>query len=364
VLCRSRQGEGLTQAEISRLFSAFSQADSSITRKHGGTGLGLAICKRMVELMHGEIAVRSRVGHGSTFEFTARFGQAKPKLDFPSKALSGLRALVLDPNANRRNILCSALGTLSILTSQHADANHGFRHALGASSAYDLVFVDGSVPGLRALLEAMLPAAGASNSHSGEPLILLLEDTAGEDLGADLLQSVVSAVLPRPVTLSRLHDTVLHLVDRTDPRRPASVASSAEVVEQTCGLRGARVLLAEDNLINQRIARELLESVGVTVDVVDNGALAVERLLGDQTPSGQWDLVLMDLQMPVMDGHAATAAIRKVPRFANLPILAMTAHVLAEERERCYRSGSGGPSKSLPARPRRCRSKGWTPEVA
>ena len=329
-------GEGITPDVAQRLFSAFSQADSTTTRKHGGTGLGLAICKRMVELMQGEIWVDSVPGQGASFSFTAEFGKSLSAIS--AFCLNGLRALVIDHNATRRNILCSALGTLSVVATQLGTSDAGLAEV--TQSPYDLVFVDGQLPGGLELIRSQRKPPGGSGER---PLIILMDDHGHEEMSEEVFEAGVNAVLTHPITLSQLHDLIMSVLGKTERRRPRYEPFNRKGLSAAmAALRGCRLLLVEDNAINQQIARELLEHAGMEVEVVGNGRIAVERVLGcPMAPSGElpWDLVLMDLQMPEMDGYTATATIRRESRFRDLPILAMTAHVLAEERDKCYLAG-------------------------
>ena len=323
-------GVGLTPEETSRLFGAFSQANVATARKHGGTGLGLAICKQMVELMQGEIAVESIPGKGSTFSFTAVFGRSYVTRKFPSPSLKGLTAVVIDHNETRRNILCSALGTLSVVSKPLSSLETGLAEIASSKSRYDLVLIDAQV------------LSGRARKWASRPFSILVDDRSHEDLDARAAEMGVCAVLLKPITLSDLHDVILNVLGGTElRRRNYEPVDRKGLDEAMAAVRGARVLLAEDNAINQQIARELLQSAGMTVDIVDNGKQAVERVLGtDLSVAGcPWDAILMDLQMPVMDGYAACSAIRRDERFRDLPILAMTAHVLSEERDKCHLAG-------------------------
>ena len=313
-------GVGLSAPQIDGLFVCFAQADSSTTRKFGGTGLGLAICQRLIHLMQGEIHVQSLPGKGSTFAFTARFEavEAPERVTLPD--LSDLRALVIQDGPTSL-----ALRRLSVRVSERSTAEGALKEP-----PYDLAFVSRVD-----CLESACHLVGAD--QPGERVVLLAPH--GDEAAAERASAAgFNSILFTPFTQSRLLDTVLSLLGRPQFQRArleSVPAISSEVIEK---IRGARVLLVEDNAINQEIAQELLESAGLRVDVASDGRQAVERILGCGS-SCPWQAVLMDLQMPEMDGYTATAAIRQDDRFRRLPILAMTAHVLPEERQRCCAAG-------------------------
>ncbi|MBT9584040.1 response regulator [bacterium] len=295
-------GIGLSPEQIEGLFVAFSQADSSTARKYGGTGLGLAICDRLVGLMGGEIQVESRPDQGSTFTFVVSFGCSLPQPQPTVSGLAGKRALVIDSHPATRDALAGLLRSLGLEVSHDPQ-----------ELEFDFVCLEHS-------LAATFPLA----ERPGQ-LILLAEQGQGQ-LPEDL------PVLFKPILRSHLTESLLALLHRSH-----SPGASPSVTAPSSQLVGRRVLLVEDNPINQQVAQELLESVGVEVDVAGDGQQALDSLFAN--PVQHWQLVLMDLQMPRMDGYAATRAIRADSRFSQLPIVAMTAHVLSEERARCLAAG-------------------------
>jgi len=325
-------GIGMTPEQAGRLFQAFTQADGSTTRKYGGTGLGLAISRRLVELMGGDIGVESAPGEGSRFTFTVRLGLGDPAAGrgrlLPAE-LNGMRVLVADDNAAAREILAEQLRELGFEVAAVASG----REALDAVAAagrrrFGVVFLDWKMPGLDGLATArqLLEARDA-------PRLVMVTAYGRGEVRDDAGLAGIEAFLVKPVSQSALVDA---LVGIFAPQ--AGEAARAAAAEGTgARLGGVQLLLAEDNEINQQIAVELLESAGARVTVANNGAEAVKLLAAPGARS--YDAVLMDLQMPEVDGIEATRRIRADARFAKLPIIAMTAHALVEERERCLSAG-------------------------
>jgi CheY-like chemotaxis protein/HPt (histidine-containing phosphotransfer) domain-containing protein len=323
-------GIGLTPEQQQRLFQAFSQADGSITRKYGGTGLGLTICKRLVELMGGAIWVESVPGAGSTFHFTVWLGRGNELLAraLPAQA-KGLRVLVVDDNSEARRVLAGHCATMPLSVDEATcgqDAIDTVRAADRAGKPYALVLMDWSMPDMNGIDTAR--AIKVDESLRKKPQIVLVtgygQDAARDDLDGGALDSY----LIKPVSASALVDTLLTLYG-------SQAALGGAGSSRQYDLEGVRILLVEDNAINQQIATELLKGAGAAVDIADNGRIAIMKLAA----GNRYDIVLMDLQMPEMDGYAATEAIRADSSFDALPIVAMTAHAMAEERERCLASG-------------------------
>jgi PAS domain S-box-containing protein len=323
-------GIGMTPEQQQRLFQAFSQADGSITRKYGGTGLGLTICKRLVELMGGAIWVESASGAGSTFHFTVWLGHGNESLvrALPVQA-AGLRVLVVDDNPEARRVLAGHCATLPLSVEEATcgqEAVDAVRSADVSGKPYGLVLMDWSMPDMNGIDTARAIKTDASLRK--KPQIVLVtgygQDAARNDLDGGALDSF----LVKPVSASALVDTLLTLYG-------PQAAQAGGGASRQYDLEGVRVLLVEDNAINQQIATELLKGAGAVVEVADNGRIAVIKLAS----GNRYDVVLMDLQMPEMDGYAATEAIRADVSFNALPIVAMTAHAMAEERARCLASG-------------------------
>jgi two-component system, sensor histidine kinase and response regulator len=327
-------GIGMTKEQASRLFQAFSQADTSTSRKYGGTGLGLAISKRLVELMGGSIWVVSEPDGGSTFSFTGWFGvsEATARKVVPMR-LRSLKVLVVDDNAAAREVLeehLRAIGAEIELVASGTEALVAVSRA-DADRPFDVLLLDWRMPGLDGVETAR--RIRADSSLKSMPAIVIITAFGREEVRGQAELAGVNGFLIKPVNQSTLINALAEIF------APEHMMAAREAVKATkYDLNGLRALLAEDNAINQQIAVELLEGVGVSVDVTNNGREAVDKLLataGDLP----YDVVLMDLQMPEMDGYQATARIRAEPRLADLPIVAMTAHAMAEERDRCLAAG-------------------------
>jgi two-component system sensor histidine kinase/response regulator len=327
-------GIGMTKEQASRLFQAFSQADTSTSRKYGGTGLGLAISKRLVELMGGSIWVVSEPGSGSTFSFTGWFGlsEATARKVVPTR-LGSLKVLVVDDNAAAREVLqehLRAIGAEIELVASGTEAIAAVRRA-DADRPFDVLLLDWRMPELDGVETAR--RIRVDGSLKSMPAIVIVTAFGRDEVRGEAELAGINGFLIKPVNQSTLINVLAEIF------APEHMMAAREAVKATAyDLNGLRVLLAEDNAINQQIAVELLEGVGVSVDVADNGREAVEKLLASAGDL-PYDAVLMDLQMPEMDGYQATARIRAEPRLANLPIIAMTAHAMAEERDRCLAAG-------------------------
>ena len=328
-------GIGMSREQSAKLFQPFTQADMSTTRKHGGTGLGLTICRRLVELMGGRIWLESEPGVGTTIYFTIWLGVAAAKgagKIVPSK-LGRLRVLVVDDNAAAREILQEPLSTVA----NRVDTVASGKEAITAiqqhdtTDPYDIVFMDWRMPGMDGLQASRHIKSDETLRH--RPAIVLVTAFGREEVREEAERLELDGFLLKPVTKSMIVDTLVNVFTHTGEE-----ITKATGGEEATRLLGARILLAEDNEINQQIATELLEGAGATVRIANNGREAFEILSSDAQPRA-FDVVLMDLQMPEMDGYQATAKIRADARFATLPIIAMTAHATIEERHRCLDAG-------------------------
>ncbi len=326
-------GIGLTQEQIARLFQSFSQADTSTTRRFGGTGLGLAISKRLAELMRGEVGVESTPGEGSTFWFTARLRKSRKRhrVLLPDPDLRGRRVLVVDDNESARTVLTDMLAAMSFSVEAAAsgqEALSALEAAQGKNQPFEVVLLDWQMPGMDGLETAERIRA---RYNAPPPHLVMVTAFGREEVlrGAD--DGGFEAVLLKPVTPSLLFDTLMRALGGfREERRQAPDGQAGQPSHPGQG----RLLVVEDNEVNQQVARELLTQAGYTVDVAENGEVALEMV--QRTP---YDLVFMDMQMPVMDGLAATIAIRKLPGFATLPIVAMTANAMRQDREKCLAAG-------------------------
>ncbi len=330
-------GIGLTAEQQARLFTSFSQADASTTRKYGGTGLGLAISKKLVEMMHGAIGVESTPGVGSTFFFTAAFGigqeGAGPRNVAPAD-LHGLRVLVVDDNPSSREILEEMLKSFSFEVTLAACGEEGLDEIAKSIGCrpYGLVVMDWKMPGIDGI------EAARRIKHDPrlekKPAIILVTAYGREEILMQAEAAGLDGFLVKPVSPSVMFDTIMQAMAKDVPRAARPVDKKEKEAELLKTLAGARVLLVEDNEINQQVAMEILSGAGLVVSVVNNGQEAV-----DAVATAPYDAVLMDVQMPVMDGYTATGIIRREERFKDLPIIAMTAHAMAGDMEKSAAAG-------------------------
>jgi signal transduction histidine kinase/CheY-like chemotaxis protein/ligand-binding sensor domain-containing protein len=329
-------GIGMSPEQISKLFHAFSQADTSTTRRFGGTGLGLTISKHLVGMMGGEITIESEEGKGSTFSFTAEFPIGKPQANAKPSVpmdLQGLRVLVVDDNDAAREVLLDQLKGFRFEAHSVASGEEALKELAqaAANQPYQLVLMDWKMPGIDGIETSKLIR---KNPQFGPELPIILVTAFGrEEVMHKAEKAGIQGFLIKPVNPSLLLNTILESLGRelaaSQQKRPAQEqASDAEH-----RIRGKCVLLAEDNPINQQLAVEILSSAGVDVDVASDGLEAVEMV-----QNGSYDAVLMDVQMPRMDGYQATHRIRELG-YKDLPIIALTAHAIQGYREECLAAG-------------------------
>ena len=333
-------GIGMTPEQCGKLFQSFSQADASTTRKYGGTGLGLVISKNLVELMGGKIWVESVAGKGSSFHFHARFGvQAVPQVKrmFKADELRGVRVLVVDDNASAREILSTmAAGFgLAVQTARDGtDALRQIRQVDQQGTPYDLLLMDWKMP----VMDGVEAVQHLQDTPLGKvPKVVMVTAFGREEVisrarerGVDL-----AAVLTKPVTASTLLEAIAETLYHGVQVDTRSEQRADDQQQHIAGLEGARVLLVEDNDMNQELAMELLSNAGIQVVLAVNGQDALDKLRAEP----RFDGVLMDCQMPVMDGYTAAREIRKNPNFKELPIIAMTANAMAGDREKVLDAG-------------------------
>ena len=329
----SDTGIGLTEEQMGRLFKAFEQADTTTTRQYGGTGLGLAISKQLAKLMGGDVGVTSELGKGSTFWFTARLGKGEGVVrKMPQTDLRGRHVLIIDDNPQAREVLSSMLTSMTFVVDEAPSGMQAIemvRQAADAGKPYDIAFVDWQMPGMDGIETGKRIRALPKLTTS--PRLVMVTAYGREEVLKQAENNAFESVLVKPVTASMLFDSAMQVLgeghDRTDDLR----ASPGVDIDQ---LRGARLLLVEDNELNQEVAMGLLETAHMSIDLAENGKVAV-RMISEK----DYDLVLMDMQMPVMDGVSATKAIRSDPRFLTLPIIAMTANAMDTDREMCIQAG-------------------------
>jgi two-component system sensor histidine kinase/response regulator len=332
-------GIGMTPEQTARLFQAFIQADTSTSRKYGGTGLGLSISKRLVEIMGGEIWVESAYGVGSTFFFTAwlGIGSSEPERKRFVPDFSGVRALIVDDNPLACKILTEKLNVFALRVDSASSGEEAIRElsAADARDPYDAVLIDWQMPGLDGLETSRIIKQGGVLEHI--PKVVMVTGFGREDIRTQAEQMGIEGFLLKPVSPSMLYDTVIDLFG--SPESKGDRARSIGAAVHSHAASGIRVLLVEDNEVNQQVATELLESAGAIVRVANHGGEALSILLTEDDQPPPFDVVFMDLQMPEMDGYTATRLIRAQPHLQGLPIIAMTAHALVEERQNCLDAG-------------------------
>ena len=333
----SDTGIGIPEEKQQLVFAPFAQADSSTTREFGGTGLGLSICRRLVGLMQGRIWVESDVGRGSRFHFTVRLQAAAAHASAVTvpgvESLAGLRALVVDDNAANRKILETMLARSGLCARSAGNGEQALEMLADAEAAgqpVQLVLTDLRMPGMDGL--SVVERMRQSRELSAPVIVMLTSTARGMDLERCRRMGAVQC-LYKPVR----RDELLPAIRRAVEGEAAEPGSSAVAASEP--RRGLRVLIAEDNRINQIVATRAIEHLGHAATVAANGRRAVE-LFAQET----FDLVLMDVQMPEMDGYTATARIRELEqrRHTRTPILAVTAHALQGDRERCLEAGMDG----------------------
>ena len=327
-------GIGMTEEQRKKLFQAFSQADASTTRKYGGTGLGLTISKRLVNMMGGDIWVESEPGAGSEFIFTARFAEAESASEDhlkPAEDLVGKQVLVVDDSRTSRQILGELLDSLDFEVERADSGETGLEAFAAAHRPFDIVMIDWKMPGMDGVETGR--RIRESSPSDCQPRIILVTAHAREKAAKAVREAGLDGLLIKPVSASSIFDAIMEAFGRTDAVRQVSSHKSRET-ELAQSIQGAHLLLAEDNEINQQVAMEILEGAGLRVTVAANGREAVDKIRAER-----FDAVLMDIQMPVMDGFQATREIRNLDPPRDLPIIAMTASAMTQDREAAMAAG-------------------------
>ncbi|HVH68752.1 MAG TPA: response regulator [Gemmatimonadales bacterium] len=338
VLFRVRDtGIGISQEQLATVFQEFTQADASTTRRYGGTGLGLAISRRLVTLMGGELTVTSAVGQGSEFRFTLAFPveDVAPQVARRAISLGGRRLLVVDDNETNRRIIRDMLGAEGMAVHEAPRAEAGLdalRRAQRAGASFDVAILDAQMPDQDGF--ALAGAIRADRTLARTRLLILTSAGQRGD-GERCRQLGIQAYLTKPIARADLIEAVgTVLAGAVSPDGTPDLVTRHSIAESRVAMR---ILIAEDNPVNQQVATAMLVKRGHQVDVVGNGREAV-----DAVSAASYDVVLMDIQMPEMDGFAATERIRALPQGRALPIIALTAHALSGERERCLARGMTG----------------------
>jgi signal transduction histidine kinase/CheY-like chemotaxis protein/HPt (histidine-containing phosphotransfer) domain-containing protein len=332
--CVSDTGIGVAPEKQETIFDPFSQGDGSTTRKYGGSGLGLAIVRQLVELMDGELKIESEEGRGTAFTVALPLGTVPHESEnsmVQRHELSGTRVLVVDDNATNREILnhyVVSWGMRCRAVESGLDALHILRSAVGTSNDFDLVILDMHMPGM----DGMTLAQEIKKDPILFELPLIMLTSLGYQFGIEEAKKVgISAYLNKPVRQSTLYNSIVEVMSQSDPVSLPASSEGAPEVESTFDLR---VLLAEDNPINQMVGKEMLEGLGCKVDIAQNGKEAVEA-----AARHPYDLIFMDCQMPMMDGYEATKAVKGQNGNPSPVIIAVTAHAAQGDRERCLAAG-------------------------
>ena len=334
-------GIGIAPENQSRIFAGFSQAEASTTRKFGGTGLGLGISKRLIEIMGGELHLQSALGEGSTFGFTLEFPLPEvvptERHTAPPPNEHARRVLVVDDNPVARALTARMAGSwqwsVDTVDSGEAALQRVASLCTGASFPYDVIYIDWHMPGIDGWETARrMRQLAPPDARNALTIIMVTANSRGTLAQRTAQeQALIDGFLVKPITASMLQEATL------SPRcARAGLRQGRRAVAGQRRLNGLRILVVEDNLINQQVAEELLASEGALVSLAANGQLGVEAVRAAQP---QFDAVLMDLQMPVLDGFAATRVIRQEPTLAALPIIAMTANAMASDRDACMAAG-------------------------
>jgi PAS domain S-box-containing protein len=331
-------GIGLTEEQRAKLFQSFQQADTSTSRKYGGTGLGLAIAKQLANLMGGDVGVESEYGKGSTFWFTARLKKSsKEKTSlFDFNELKNKKALVVDDNEIARSVLDDLLTTMSLEVEQAVSGKEALEEIIKADqsgSPFELVFLDYFMPGMNGTEVALQITNSVIKT---KPKMIMVTSYGKEDVIKEAEKAQLDDIVIKPINTHLLCESLSRVYGKStiDKVATKSFSSGESLDEKLTNIRSAKILLVEDNESNQEVALGLFEDSGFEVDIANNGIEALEKI-----KAYPYNIVLMDMQMPLMDGLTATREIRNNPDFASLPIIAMTANAMEDDKEKCKLAG-------------------------
>lgn len=331
-------GIGMTKEQVDKMFVKFQQADSSTTRKYGGTGLGLAISKLLAEMMGGEVWVESSPGEGSTFYFTALLGvqeNQKKEMLVPSVDLRGLRVLVCDDNDTARMILREMLESMMFQVTVVSSGIDAIKEIGEKRDGFDLVIIDWRMPELDGLETSRIIL---SEKQIKTPTIIMVTSFGREEIAQRAHEIGIKGFITKPVSSSLLFDSIMEVFGKQGFAGRNRNEKSNRFARELEAIKGSRILLTEDNEINQQVATEFLEDKGFVVEIADNGEAALQKVKLAGSPS-PYAVILMDLQMPIMDGYTSTREIRKHSEYIDLPIIAMTADAMLGIKEKCLEAG-------------------------
>ena len=332
-------GIGLTKEQQDTLFRSFTQADSSTTRRYGGTGLGLAISKQLTELMNGEIWVESALGEGSTFYFTANFKKQidrKAEEFIPSPDLRGMKVLVCDDNKNARLIIREMLDAYSFKVTE-ADSGEAAIQLIRKNliEPFQLLLIDWKMPAMDGIETIKMIRKDTKIPHT--PAIIMVSAYSQEEVLQNIEKVGIDAFLLKPVSYSTLFDTIMQVFGKGASKRKRESTRGQFFRSELSLIQGAKIMLVEDNEINQQVTSELLTTNGLRVMIAENGQVAVRKC--HASSPAEYDLIFMDLEMPVLDGYQATQQIRRIPGFENLPIIALTADAMSDVKTVALEAG-------------------------
>lgn len=333
----SDTGIGLTEDQKAKLFSAFTQADSSTTRKYGGTGLGLTISKKLSALMGGEVWLESEYGKGSTFYFSGEFKiQKKQKTQSLLSSIDSkeINVLVCDDNATSCSILWEMLEFFTFNVNTVNSANKALEE-LKSNNSYDLIIMDDKMPEMNGVEAIKL--IKSEEEFSKIPTIILVSDYSEDEMFSKTDENMIEVFIQKPVIPSTLIGAIMRVFGKDEPKLSRKSNRDTYAVDID-NLQGASILLAEDDEVNQFVTDEILKTYGIKLDIVDDGQKAIDKVFSSGIPS-KYDLILMDLQMPDVDGIEATLKIRENKNYSSIPIIALTADVMTGVKEKCIAAG-------------------------